>query len=298
VTGAAGFVGAHLSARLLALGADLRALVRPSSNLWRFRALGIAPSLIRVDLQDAPSAVKLIADFRPHVVFHLATERDAARLEANSDCNTVVAAAVLDGAASPDLERLVYIGSSLEVPEPTGIGVEHPHGRAKARALALIKKRGATEDLPTSLMRTHYVYGPLERTDKLIPKAIEASVTGAVLSLTPGGIRKRHVFISDLVAACLAVLDEPASTERVYLTTAHAQYANEDLISKMSDLVGKPIRCDIGAFQPRAFDRADWSLTAGPGETLTHWQVPTDIDQGLSACWDAWRSGWGRFDAN
>ena len=287
VTGAAGFVGAHLTARLLQLGHDVRAMLRPTTDTWRFDELGIRPKRLSVDLADPGKAAPLIAAFRPQIVYHLATERDPARLAADPDCNARLCEAAIAGAASSELERLVHIGSSLEVRDPESSGFSDPHGLAKARALEVIRHHASHYGLPVSVLRTHYVFGPLERADKLIPVAMRAARLGQVLPVTPGGVRKRHVYVTDLVDACIAVLSRAPSGQHVYLVTSDVQHSNEDVVGMIAALSGKPISVEIGGFAPRGFDRADWALAPGPGETLTVLRAPTALQEGLGRYWQA-----------
>src|SRR5258708_12166982 len=70
VTGAAGFLGSHLTRQLAASGADVRVLLRPSSNN---RAIADLPlEYVTGDLRDAPSLERALAGVQR--VFHVAAD--------------------------------------------------------------------------------------------------------------------------------------------------------------------------------------------------------------------------------
>ncbi|MGB8830941.1 MAG: hopanoid-associated sugar epimerase [Candidatus Sulfotelmatobacter sp.] len=70
VTGATGFLGSHVASALLEKGADLRLLVRPSSNLKNLEGLKAATAT--GDLRDAVSLEKAMQGCE--VVFHVAAD--------------------------------------------------------------------------------------------------------------------------------------------------------------------------------------------------------------------------------
>src|SRR2546430_6121464 len=126
VTGATGFIGAHLVRRLTPLGAEVHAVSRyPGSGagvVWH-----------EADLTDPAAAANLIRELRPDVVFHLASAVPGARevrlvlpvLHANlgSAVNLLTAVAEL----APDT-RLVFTGS---VEEPKQDAPSSPYAVAK-----------------------------------------------------------------------------------------------------------------------------------------------------------------------
>ncbi len=75
VTGASGFIGSNLVDRLLAEGAEVQCLVRPSSNLTWLSSPHL--TLVPGDFHDSASLAPAVADV--DVVFHVAGATRAAR---------------------------------------------------------------------------------------------------------------------------------------------------------------------------------------------------------------------------
>jgi dihydroflavonol-4-reductase len=109
VTGATGFVGSHVARALADQGADLRLLVRPSSNTKNITDL--KADLVTGDLREPVSLEKAIADC--DAVFHVAADyrlwvRDP---EEMYQANVEGTRAILDAARKNHIRRVVYTSS-------------------------------------------------------------------------------------------------------------------------------------------------------------------------------------------
>ena len=72
VTGASGFIGSHLTKRLLHLGAQVHIIVPEKSDLWRLNGIsGNVLKVWRADLNDVDRLSQTLKQIRPNRVFHL-----------------------------------------------------------------------------------------------------------------------------------------------------------------------------------------------------------------------------------
>ena len=109
VTGATGFLGSHVARVLADQGADLRLLVRSTSNLKNLE--GIKAETATGDLRDAPSLAKAIAGC--DTVFHVAADyrlwvRDPDEMYRSNVAGT---RAILEAARKSGVRRVVYTSS-------------------------------------------------------------------------------------------------------------------------------------------------------------------------------------------
>ena len=290
VTGANGFVGAHMVARLMAQGAVVTCLLRPTSDRSRFDALGIEPRVLICDLNDPKRLDALVRPLAAEYVFHLAAERDhntlaRADVEGRSACAGIN---VMEAAASEHLVRFVSVGSASEVSDGLTGQPGSLHGKSKARELLALRILAKKLNIRYAPTRTHYVYGPLQSRRKLVPVAIRAARDGLTVPLTGPDICKRYVYVLDLVEALLQVPDIPATQQKVHLITSPQQVTNLTVVKKIAALMGKPITIAPNSFAEREFDRSDWDLSEA-GTPLPAWQPTTSLDDGLRACvnWEA-----------
>src|ERR1700757_2759854 len=106
VTGAAGFLGSHLTRQLVARGADVRVLLRPSSNN---RAIADLPlEYMTGDLRDVASLDRAMAGVQR--VFHVAADYRlwSKRSQDIYDSNVAGTKNLLDTAKRADIEQFIY----------------------------------------------------------------------------------------------------------------------------------------------------------------------------------------------
>jgi dihydroflavonol-4-reductase len=113
VTGATGFLGSHVARVLADQGANLRLLVRPTSNLQNLEGLKAEPAT--GDLRDAASLEKAMAGC--DAVFHVAADyrlwlRDPAEMYRSNVAGT---RAILEAARKNNVRRVVYTSSVATV---------------------------------------------------------------------------------------------------------------------------------------------------------------------------------------
>ena len=122
VTGAAGFLGSHLTRQLVARGADVRVLLRPSSSNRAIADLSL--EYMTGDLRDAASLDRALAGVQR--VFHVAADYRlwSKRSQDIYDSNVGGTKNLLEAAKRSAVEQFIYTGTvaTIAVDRP-----EHPN---------------------------------------------------------------------------------------------------------------------------------------------------------------------------
>ncbi|WP_179378104.1 NAD-dependent epimerase/dehydratase family protein [Jannaschia marina] len=231
VTGSAGFIGYHLSARLLedgwrVVGLDnLSDYYDPDLKRRRHARLAASDAFTPVigDVSTPGHMTELMAAHRPDAVIHLAAQAGVRHsIDAPRDyvrANLVGTHEVLEGArAHPPAHLLIASTSSAY-----GAGTEMPYREtmktdAQMSFYAATKK--ATEalahsyahlyGLPTTMFRFFTVYGPWGRPDMALFKFTRAILAGEPIDVyNHGNMRRDFTYVSDLVAGLAALIDVP-----------------------------------------------------------------------------------------
>jgi nucleoside-diphosphate-sugar epimerase len=224
VTGSAGFIGSHLAHALLREGATVIGVDRRDETSDQSASANLAPLLghpgfvaVTADLLNcAIEPVLLDAD----VVFHLAGMPGVRpswgpQFSAYVQCNILAAQRVMDAATRLGVPRVV-VASSSSVYGPTttqaSLETDHlnpasPYAVTKLAEEQLCLAHAARPDCPTSVTALRYftIYGPGQRADMFIHRALHAALAGTPLRIYgDGGQRRDFTYVDDAVAATLA----------------------------------------------------------------------------------------------
>ncbi len=300
VTGAGGFVGAHLVSRLVADGWEVVGTVRRDSD--RLSKLGCARRAVVVptDLSDQAHAAAVARDADPDVAFLLA----AARADATPSQRAATAAVnassgmwVVDALPSR-CRAVVRLGSSTEYGASDGPMAEDAplrprgfFGATKAAGSLLVLAAAAHRGLRAAVLRAFQVYGPLDHPGRLVPTAVRAARTGEPLPLTDPGRRRDWIYVDDVVEACVraALAGDLALGQVLNLGTGH-QVTNEELVAEVESVTGRRIETAPGAHPGRHWDTESWVCDPSLARDLLGWEAKVGLHEGLRRCWEAERA--------
>ncbi len=238
MTGATGFVGAHLVKALRARGDSVTALVRRPA-LAELQGWGADVRLVNGDLNDeaALRAGCAGADVVYHVAGKIAARDMADFMATNRDGTANVLAAAHDGGA----RRVLYV-SSLAVAGPTVPG--HPveetrppapvtdYGRSKLAGEVLVQ----AVRLPWTIVRPPLVYGEWDRGTL---KIFQLAKHGILPLFGDGSQELSVIHAEDLANAIVAAATAPAAAGRVYFATHPATTTSRALALAVGQALGK-----------------------------------------------------------
>ena len=235
VTGAAGFIGSHVSHRLLDQGRQVVGLDNlndyydPNLKLARLARLQAREgfSFERLDLADGEALAALFARGAFDGVIHLAAQAGVRYSLKNPgayvQANLVGFANILEGCRHHGVKHLVFASSSsvyganTRVPFSVHDNVDHPMSfyAATKKANELMAHSYANLfRLPVSGLRFFTVYGPWGRPDMALFLFTRAMLAGEPIDVfNHGKMRRDFTYIDDIVEGVVRVLDRVASPE-------------------------------------------------------------------------------------
>ncbi len=217
VTGANGFLGAHVCRALQRGGHAPVAAARGTSDLWRLDGLAAGVEKVTIDITDSASVDEALDHAGPlDGVVNCAgygvnyNEQDAATAYSvnMAGAMTMALASHMRGL------RFIQIGTSYEYGEwsddisedfplkPSGI-----YGKTKAAASLSLTALAGSTGADISILRMFSMYGPLEGGHKLIPGVLDADANGRRMEMTPGEQVRDYLYVGDAAqAVCKSLL--------------------------------------------------------------------------------------------
>ena len=283
VTGAAGFLGAHVVRRLVGRGDDVVALVRPESDLWRLDDLRRDADVREVDLAvGAVAAVK-------HVdrVIHLAAAGVTAAVgdEAMVLTNVLGTLRALELARASEAGAFLYCGSCFEYGPGEGHKEGEPpspisaYGASKTGGWLLAQAFGRQHRLHITGVRPFTVYGPYEAATRLIPSICLSAARGEPVELTAGTQTRDFVFVDDAVDAILLASTSPAP--RTFNVCSGSPVAVRTVAEQLVTLAGRDVELRFGALPPRPVEFPVLSGDPTQAREVLGWTATTSLREGL-----------------
>ncbi|NMG04773.1 NAD-dependent epimerase [Azoarcus taiwanensis] len=229
VTGAAGFIGMHVSQVLLARGEEVVGLDNLNDyydpRLKEARLARLEPhanfSFVRMDVADRPGMEALFAREKFDRVVHLAAQAGVRYSLQNPhayiDSNIVGFMNILEGCRHNSVEHLVYASSSsvyggnTRMPFSEHDSVDHPvsmYAATKKANELMAHTYSHLYGLPTTGLRFFTVYGQWGRPDMALFLFTDAMLAGRPIDVfNHGRMRRDFTYIDDIVEGVIRTLD-------------------------------------------------------------------------------------------
>ena len=238
VTGAAGFIGFHLSRRLLESGTtvvgfdNVNHYYDPALKRSRVSQLeavaactGTTFQLIEADLEDRKAVEEAFLKYKPRKVVNLAAQAGVRysidNPSAYIQANLVGFGHILEGCRHLGVEHLVYASSSsvyggnTRMPFSEHHSVEHPvslYAASKKANELMAHTYSHLYGLPTTGLRFFTVYGPWGRPDMALFLFTKAMIEGKPIKVFNNGEMVRDfTYIDDIIESLIRLLEKPAT---------------------------------------------------------------------------------------
>ncbi|GAA5114864.1 NAD-dependent epimerase/dehydratase family protein [Haloechinothrix salitolerans] len=289
LTGASGFIGAHVLRRLREQDADVHATSRvPPSNAdggtWH-----------AIDLTDADATTALIRSVRPDVVLHLAATVSGARtidmVSQTLWTNLVGSVTLLTALADAPPDAVVFAGSIEEssLGDPAA-SASSPYAMAKLAATGYATMFHRLWGVPVTVLRIATVYGPGQPDEsKLVPHVITSLLDGVRPRLSRGSKLADWVYIDDVVTAILAAARRPDANGQVIEIGSGEQVSVARTVATIRDILGTPLTAEFGVLPDRPFDHDQRSHLVA-ADRLLDWRPDIGLTTGLGRTVDWYRN--------
>lgn len=306
VTGAYGFIGGHLTQRLVDEGADVVILRRdrPAHSLLLIEGVEQRCSIAEGDLSDHQSLLRVLNEYGVTTVFHLAAQAIVAVANRSplSTFETNVRGTwnLLEAARlAPTVERVVVASSDKaygrheELPyrEDAKLQPTYPYDTSKAAADLIARSYAETYGLAVAVTRLANVYGGGDfNFSRLVPETACAVLAGRRPVIRSDGSPERDfIYAADAVDAYLAIADglrDPANAGLAFNAGAGRPWPVLEIVRAMLDAADSDLEPDVrGAGVPEGeIDRQylDSSLIA----QRLGWEPQWSLTQGMRATFE------------
>ena len=316
VTGAGGFIGSHLTERLVELGANVRALVHYNSlGSWGWLDTSPLKSQVEVvsgDIADRGSVQHAMQD--REIVFHLAAliAIPYSYVAPISYVNTNIIGTlnVLENARQMGTERVLHTstsevyGTALEVPisEKHPLQGQSPYAASKIGADTLAESYFRSFETPVVTVRPFNTFGPRQSARAVMPTIISQALSQDRIklgSLTP---TRDLNFVSNTVDGFIKAAEAPK--EKALGATVNLGSNREisigDLAKAIIEIVGRPVEIvtDDQRLRPAKSEVERLLADNRLAKELIDWEPKVRFEDGLRTTIEWMKSNLGRYRAD
>jgi NAD dependent epimerase/dehydratase len=297
VTGAGGFIGSHLTERLVELGADVRAFVHYNAmgnQGWlSHSSLRESMEIVSGDICDRDSVYNVLKD--REVVFHLAAliaipysyQAPASYVRTNIDGILNV----LQSARNIGLEKIVHTSTSevygtaryVPIDESHPLQGQSPYSASKIGADKIAESFYLSFETPVVTVRPFNTFGPRQSARAVIPTIISQLLVGKSVRLGSLHPTRDLNFVENTVGGFIACAETPAAIGRTINLGTGREISIGDLAHLIARLMDKPIEIEGEDKRLRPSGSEVERLIADTKlvRELTDWGPHITLEQGL-----------------
>lgn len=297
VTGAGGFIGSHLTERLVEAGANVRALVHYNAlGTWGWLdhlPLRSEIEVIAGEICDRDSVRQAMQGIE--VVFHLAA-LIAIPYSYNAPVSYVRTNVegtlnVLQVARDHGVERIVHTSTSevygtaryVPIDEGHPLQGQSPYSASKISADKMVEAFHLSFDLPVVIVRPFNTFGPRQSLRAIIPTIITQCLAGNTIRLGNLHPTRDLNYITDIVEGFILSVSEPKATGRTINLGSGREISIYELVQLIARIINQSINIEGDEHRVRPEKSEVERLLADNtlARTLLGWKQIVSLEEGL-----------------
>jgi NAD dependent epimerase/dehydratase len=297
VTGAGGFIGSHLTERLVELGASARALVHyNSAGAWGWLDASPVKDEVEVilgDICDRDSMARAVEGVE--IIFHLAAliaipysyhaPLSYIRTNVEGTLN------VLQSAKSAGAELVVHTSTSevygtartVPISEEHPLQGQSPYSASKIGADKMAEALHRSFNLPVITVRPFNTYGPRQSARAVIPTIITQALTRDAIRLGNLDPTRDLNYVTDTAEGFIRAAESPAALGQVINIGTGLEISIGELARRILKMLGKdlPIICEDQRVRPDKSEVERLCADNSRARELLGWEPRVSLEEGL-----------------
>ena len=298
VTGAGGFIGSHLAERLVALGADVSALVRyTSTGTWGWldrSPLKDQMNVLLGDIRDQDAVLRMTQGV--DVVFHLAAligipySYHAPLSYVRTNIEGTVN--ILQSAMRCNVERVLQTstsevyGSAITVPihESHPLQGQSPYSASKIGADKIAESFHLSFNLPVVIVRPFNTFGPRQSARAVIPTIVTQALNQPAITLGNLEPTRDLNYVSDTVEGFVKAAESPKAIGEVINLGSGREISIGKLAETILQMMGKrlPVVNEEQRIRPKGSEVDRLCADNSKARELLGWEPQCTLEDGLA----------------
>ncbi len=298
VTGAGGFIGSHLTERLVELGATTRALVHYNAlGSWGWLddssvagdiELQAGDICDRDSVRDAMSGIDVVFHLAALIAIPYSYRAPASYVRTNIE-GTVN---VLQAARESGVERIVHTSTSevygtaryVPIDEAHPLQGQSPYSASKIGADKMVEAYRLSFDIPVVTVRPFNTFGPRQSARAVLPTIMSQCLAGGTVKLGSVHPTRDLNFVANTVDGFVLAATVPGAIGHTVNLGSGREISIGDLAQLTASLVGRPItiETDEARLRPEASEVERLVADNTLARTILGWEPSVGLEDGLA----------------
>ena len=299
ITGAGGFIGSHLTEKIVALGAKIKVFIRYNSrNDWGMidvlsTEIKSEVEVVAGDLKDSDAVRKAVKGM--DIVFHLGAligipysyvhPRDVIETNILGTLN------ILESSQEFCIEKVIHTSTSevygtaqyVPIDEKHPLQGQSPYSASKIGADKIVESFYRSYNLPVATIRPFNTYGPRQSARAIIPTIISQVLKENKILLGSLSPSRDFTYIDDMVNAFIQIAECKKAVGEAINIGSGFEISIGDLVKKIIQIIGKNAKIISESTRVRPAKSEVERLVADTSKArrLLQWDPTISLEEGL-----------------
>ena len=299
ITGAGGFIGSHLTEKLLELGSNVTAFLRYGSKRDKENLNFIKvndKSKLNVffgDILDLPAVNESIKD--ADVVFHLAANISVAYSMVHPaevfNTNAIGTLNILNAAKDNNVKKIVLMSSSevygtaqyAPIDEKHVLQAQSPYSASKISAEKIAESFFRCYNTPVTIARPFNNYGPRQTARAIIPTIISQALINGKIKIGNTNPTRDFLFVKDTVEGLIKLAETKEAIGQAFNLATGKEISIGELKDLILSLLNKKVEVEIDEQRVRS-KTSEVERLCGDSKKInevTGWSAKVNLEDGL-----------------
>jgi len=261
ITGASGFIGAHVTKTLISRNHQVTVLSRPGNPMTRLQILQNRFQTIFATIEDTEQLEKSINRLKPETCIHLAWYAEPGKyLDSPQNIQSLASSlSLFQTLIKAGCRQIIAAGTCFEY--DTNFGYLHEdtparpaslYAASKLSFLLMANQLAKQSGVSFAWGRIFYPYGPMEDERRLVPSAIKALRQETPFQASAGEQIRDYIHVADVASAFCTLMEKQA--DGVFNISTGSPVSIRQLLETLGQLMNRIDLVQLGALPYRAWE--------------------------------------------
>ena len=292
ITGAAGFVGSNLTRYFVSRGIKVNIMIKRSSNTWRLNDIIKKTNVHYTDISDINNVKKIIKKIKPKTIYHLAThggysdQTDLVKIKKSILDATYN---LINECKKYKFNIFINTGSSSEygfknkaMKESDILVPNSYYSVFKSSSSLYCQYESLKSNIQIVTIRPFHVYGPYERSNRLIPSLIRNMLNDKKVKLVSPKVSRDMIYISDVVNFYIMVANKKNLRGEIFNLGSGKKTTIKVIYNLLKKITNYKVKNYWGSMKNRYWDQSIWYSNNSYVKTKLNWKPEVSLKKGLT----------------